>query len=193
MSDILHYQGDSREGKNPVVKEVINSLGEMGSKNYNSYVTKLSGIDLTPEEKDSLIKALFFDLEKRIQLGNFEDIGYARGFLDFLGVKDFSFSEETIAKITELYNKYSYEFLLEMSPALIMEKIGDKWEQRTRNGQIYDRTEYVRNMMQKENMQDISTEAIEELWKYREFLIALHNNHWDPKQQVRLETKLLSS
>ncbi len=183
MSDIIKNQGDLRTRIQGLVAEIITGLGGQGTKNYNGYLTQLQGVELSMPDKQSLTTALLGDLQKQIERGQFVEIERAREFLNFLGINEFEFNPETAARITELYNQFSYGFLTDMSPIL--------YDDALLGGKKYNSVEYVREMMQKAKIPDTSDEAIDELWRYREILIKLHYNNWKPQGQLGEITKQL--
>jgi hypothetical protein len=164
-----------------VLERIKRQLAEPGSVNFIWILGKLQEMELADADHARVAELTVDKIGAMFRHGSWRDLEGALELLNFLKT-EIRLPDEYLQRIAEFYARYSYGFLLSLSPNLIN---GDCWID-GEGYKRYDRIEYTRMRLHQEQehlglkKEEITDELIDSLWRMREVLILMHINQVDP-------------
>lgn len=150
------------------INEIKEQLSGIGAVNFSFVLQGLQEVGLSDIQKSEIAPFAISKIQNTIKGGHWNDLRGANELLTFLGVESLEFSNNWTKRIADLYQRFSYNFLKNLSPSLFNGRLSD--------GREYDRNEYTKEKLCEMGEEELTDEFVNFLWGVREILIHMHSN-----------------
>lgn len=157
------------------LEKVKKQLSGAGGVSFKLILNSMKTVELSPFDREAISRMVIIKIAEFIRYGNWDDLEGGKECLEFLGVEGLQASDSFTKKLAELYGRFSYGFLVSLSPNLYN---GKCWVH-GRGYVKYEQVWYTRMKLRELGIpeEEITDELAGDIWTMRELMILMHINN----------------